>query len=202
MDPKQLREATRPEHEATEAKMPLGGSAFSRELYSEVLLTMLPIVEGWERFAEERAPEDLQPLLPARRRSHLLRQDLLTMGRGADLPPADGVPWAEVVGGDVGSPEFHASFLGALYVMEGSTLGGRFLARHVAGVLHLQPGEGTAYFEGHGQATGALWREVMEKLSEVPPEAASTVIAAARRSFQAFGDAMSRGFVDEGKTHG
>lgn len=201
MDPKLLREETRPEHEATEALMPLSGADFTRDLYAEVLQTMLPVVEGWERFAEQDAPADLRELLPARRRSHLLRQDLAALGVRVSGQKTEGVSWGEVVGASQEAPDFQAAFLGALYVMEGSTLGGRFLAKHVASVLGLSQGEATAYFEGHGASTGAMWREVTEKISGIPDTSGPVLIASAKRAFVAFGDAMRRGRFAMRLTH-
>ena len=86
-----------------------------------------------------------------------------------------------------------AAFLGAMYVMEGSTLGGRFLARHVETVLGLAPGRGDAYFQGHGEATGALWREVTARISEVPEALSPVLVGAAKRAFAAFGEALRAG---------
>src|SRR5579875_2795412 len=155
MDPRRLREATRAEHEATEALMPLGGADLTREGYAEVLRILEPLVRGWEVWAERNAPADLREMVVRRRRSQWLRADLETMGA---RPAADGgfvVDWDAVVrggGGTSGLAETHgrgfeAAFLGAMYVMEGSTLGGRFIARHVEAVLGLEPGQGDAYFQ-------------------------------------------------------
>ena len=50
-----------------------------------------------------------------------------------------------------------AAALGALYVMEGASLGGRVIARHVARDLALTPDTGLAFFHGYGDDTGARW---------------------------------------------
>ena len=47
-----------------------------------------------------------------------------------------------------------ATLLGAMYVMEGSTLGGQLIARHVELVLGLTAGQGNAHFRGHNERTG------------------------------------------------
>lgn len=51
-----------------------------------------------------------------------------------------------------------AAALGALYVLEGASLGGRVIARHVADALALTPDTGLAFFCGYGDATGEMWR--------------------------------------------
>ncbi len=126
----------------------------------------------------------------------MLRQDLETLGvRPAGGAEAAGqrIDWARVVGaGSQSEAGFEAGFMGALYVMEGSTLGGRFIARHVEQVLGLEPGRGDAYFQGHGEATGSLWRETTAAIAEVPEAQAEVVIAAAKRTFAAFGEAIRR----------
>ena len=60
--------------------------------------------------------------------------------------------------------------LGALYVVEGSALGGRQLAR---GLDHLFPPDETAgrrFFLGHGAQTSAVWRDYLAQLAAVPPD--------------------------------
>jgi heme oxygenase len=75
---------------------------------------------------------------------------------------------------------------GTLYVLEGSTLGGQLIARHLAATLGLGPETGAAGLVPHGTQTGALWREfrtLMDQAAaqrEIEPDA---VIAAARFAF-------------------
>ncbi len=64
--------------------------------------------------------------------------------------------------------------------------GGRLIARHLEPTLGLVDGQGDAYFRGHGEATGALWRETAEAISAVPEIYAETLIDTARRTFTAF----------------
>lgn len=194
MDLRHLREATRPEHEATETAMPLMDSQLTLETYKAVLGALLPLLRGWERWAAAQAPEALRPLLAARQRSALLEHDLRALGGVgiAEISEAASVDWTRVVLGPedlrsvLSSSAFTAGFLGAFYVIEGSTLGGRLIARHLEPVLHLAPGEGDAYFRGHGDATGLLWREVTDAITAVPAQDAALVIEAAKRTFTAY----------------
>ena len=159
MDLQLLREETRPEHEATEAAMPLMGPGLTLDTYKTVLGTLLPILRGWETWAESAAPESVRPLLAARRRSHLLEADLRALGE--PVPPSqqlweEPIDWTSVVNGkdpnqtSRSEREFEAAFLGAFYVLEGSTLGGRMIARHIQPMLGLEDGQGDAYFRVHG----------------------------------------------------
>lgn len=197
MDLRRLREETRPEHEATEALMPLTAPGLTLATYTEVLRLLLPVLRGWEAWAAHFAPPALRPLLAARRRSHWIEQDLLALGdsrRAFEASLDEPVPWSAVIGADArnggsgaSGSAFEAAFLGALYVMEGSTLGGRYIARHVEEALRIEPGQGDAYFRGHEEQTGALWRETTATLAAVPDELTEIVIAAAKRTFGAFG---------------
>lgn len=68
--------------------------------------------------------------------------------------------------------------LGAQYVVEGSALGGRGLARQLDDLLGSGVIAGRRFFTGHGSATGAVWREYLARLSAVPsvgPERAAVV---------------------------
>lgn len=76
--------------------------------------------------------------------------------------------------------------LGALYVLEGSTLGGQLIARHLQATLGIGPTTGAAHVVPHGAETGTLWRDFRLALDE-GAEAAQfdpdAVITAARHAF-------------------
>ena len=62
------------------------------------------------------------------------------------------------------------AIFGSMYVMEGSTLGGRFIAPHVAQMLSLGQGQGNAYFEGYGARTGSMWNAFRDTAAASVPE--------------------------------
>lgn len=47
--------------------------------------------------------------------------------------------------------------IGCLYVLEGATLGGQVISRHLA-KLGIGPGNGGRFFHGYGTRTGAMWK--------------------------------------------
>lgn len=51
-----------------------------------------------------------------------------------------------------------AEALGMMYVLEGSTLGGRVLYKHINQTLGLTEENGASYFWGYGAKTGILWK--------------------------------------------
>jgi heme oxygenase len=96
--------------------------------------------------------------LEARARSSMLTADLVSLGvnRGSlsALPQCAGLR----------APKSAAEFMGALYVVEGSTLGGLHLARAVQPLLMSNSNEGRSFFLGYGNHHGAMWRAFLAAL--------------------------------------
>ena len=182
MDVDALRALTRDEHERTEAQVSLMDDNLTPAQYADVLRRFYPPVRGWELWAERGAPEAYRPLLAARQRSGMLAADLSFWG-AEPLPEALGEAWFAEFAGEAG-------FMGAMYVVEGSTLGGQYIARRLEERFGLAPGEGDAYFRGYGEATGARWREVKAALAALPAEQLPEVVGAAKRMFGVFGAAL------------
>jgi heme oxygenase len=78
--------------------------------------------------------------------------------------------------------------LGCLYVMEGSTLGGRFIARRLHEHLGLTPASGAAFFHGYGEETGSRWKAFQQALVRysAATENEFAVIGAAEETFSKF----------------
>lgn len=114
--------------------------------------------------------------LAERRRTPLLRDDLRWLGLSAEVPRAPLPPLRDT-----------AEAMGALYVAEGSTLGGRHLARALDGLL--PPGEdGRRFLLGHGARHGAMWRDVCAAIERcgTTPVARAAMVAGAVATFAAF----------------
>ena len=161
--------------------MPLMVEDLDRDSYVRCLRRAHGLVAAWEGWSCGCSPEWMHSLLENRRRQGLLERDLA---------------WFGVVQLDAARPAMperkdDASLLGSMYVMEGSTLGGQFIAKHVEEVLGLNRGEGDAYFRGHGERTRRMWKEfcvvLRTRTSESETEA---VVAGAKAMFRAFGDWM------------
>ena len=138
--------------------------------YAQVLQVLDAFLAGWEpRVASALSPQ-WQSWLHARSRRRFLQQDLRTLG----IPAAAPAPLAPFTG--------QAAAWGSIYVMEGSALGGRFIARSLA---HGGLQQGIAYFQGWGEATGAMWREVRGLLASelASPGALAQACEAARQTF-------------------
>jgi len=183
MDLDRLRRETQQEHLATEQAMPVMAPGLTPELYIKVLLNLHQLVCGWETWTTHHAPADLTGMVQERQRGHLIEQDLLSLGAAIPQQIAP-FPAEDIPGLRVGAPEFCPSFLGAMYVMEGSTLGGQHIARHLEAVFDQHPCTCNAYFRGYGHETGALWQAFREVMLALPAEDEVHAIAAAKAMFR------------------
>lgn len=114
--------------------------------------------------------------LSPRRRLAALDTDLAALGLDEAAREALPVPAAPALDGE-------GAAFGALYVLEGSTLGGVVIGRHVGG-LH---GEAAplAYYAGRGREAGPLWRTFRERLDGLPPAQEAAAFAAGIATFEA-----------------
>lgn len=78
------------------------------------------------------------------------------------------------------------SLLGYLYVLEGSTLGGKVLQPHVSRTLNLASLPGTEFLNSYGSAVGANWEQFTLRMNAAVPDAAiqERLVQAARQAFE------------------
>lgn len=79
-----------------------------------------------------------------------------------------------------------AAKLGAMYVVEGSALGGRGLARNLHGLLGDDTLAGRRFFASDGADTGRVWRTFLDELGAVPAANRRIVIDSAVATFGSF----------------
>jgi heme oxygenase len=180
-----LREATAERHDAIERLLGLK-APFGLAHYGRVLQGFGSFLAAWEpRVARELHGQPFEPWFQAGRRLPLLQDDLrvlgLSRGPAADafVPALGGVPEA----------------LGSLYVLEGSALGGQFIAARAKKLLGLTPERGAAYFHGAGAGTAARWREFQQLLATHLDGDAQACERAARASAATF-DGLTALFQD------
>lgn len=171
-----LRAATRLAHDRLEAETGLMSRPFDRAAYRRQLERFHGFWQGWQPAVATllRDEEFLRP----RRRLHLLAADLLSLGLAPDAIAA--LPACR-------PPELGcaAAAMGSLYVMEGSTLGGRLILRHVE--RHLGLSGGGSYFTGYGDRTGAMWRSFLARLDQWPAAEAERIVCGAKATFEQLG---------------
>lgn len=59
-----------------------------------------------------------------------------------------------------------ASSIGAMYVTEGSTLGGQIIAKMISRQLNIPPDNGFAFFNAYGDETPAKWKKFKEIINQ------------------------------------
>jgi heme oxygenase len=169
-----LRAATRQDHDRLEGSLGLLDEGLGLDGYRNVLARFHGFWRGWEPRVAELLRD--AALTEPRRRQHLLAQDLAALGMTkAELTALPVCPPPSLDGA--------AAALGSLYVMEGSTLGGAVIRRHVARRLGLDRDSGCAYFSGYGAATGAMWRSFLARLDAQPAAEAERIAAGASATF-------------------
>jgi heme oxygenase len=175
-----LRHATRADHERVDrlfSSLDLTRKADYRLFLVAQAAAHLPVEEAIEAAGAQALLGDW----PERRRAHLLREDLADLG--AEIPPALEAP---------ALPDA-ASVFGAIYVLEGSRLGGALLKRGLPAGLPKR-------FLDAEQAPGA-WRKLLAKLDEFvyAPEQLEAAGKAARQVFMRF-EAAGRRYLETVRT--
>ncbi|WP_350226653.1 biliverdin-producing heme oxygenase [Naasia aerilata] len=173
-----LRSANKGLHEDVEEQVGLPGTVRSRADYVALLQGLLGFHSSLE---QELAAPRWQPEwaslgldLGDYRRSPLIRQDLVELGEPAD----------SAAGEPIGVTTFPQA-LGALYVAEGSSLGGRFLAPQFLDAVGPVP---VAFFQSEGRGHPDPWRTLRAAIDGYGEAGADgdDVVAGARIAFEAF----------------
>lgn len=160
-----LRAATADRHRRLEDDLDLLADDLTPERWSAALRRLLAVVEPLEG-AIDAGPPPIDDWA-VRRRAALLRAD----AGDPEVAPSPVLP-------DVSTP---ARALGALYVLEGSTLGGRVVSAHVRRVLG--PAAGTRWFTAYGDDAPVRWAAFRRAASD--GHDVDELVAAATTTFDA-----------------
>ena len=173
-----LRAETRSEHDAIEQSLDLIGDDLTLSNYRHRLEQFYGFYQPLED-QMRRLDNWLAPWLDAKERvkTPLLAQDLRTLGcKSLDsLPRCSHLPALESAAG----------YFGCMYVLEGSTLGGQVISRHICEKLGVTSLSGGRFFEGYGRRTGFMWQQFRVAISEfaTTSDTQDQVVAAARSTF-------------------
>jgi heme oxygenase len=166
----QLRSHTQPYHEALEQNafnQALTAGRITAAVTERFLGKLYGFLLPYEtRLRQHAWAPEWQ--IERRQRAHLIAQD---------LPAAPALPLCSAL-----PPlDTRAQLLGALYVLEGSTLGGQVITRQLA-----QAGITTrTYFTGYAEQTGPMWKAFCQLLAaEATDSNQADIVAAAVLTFQ------------------
>lgn len=200
--PQRLKLETRPHHERAERAVRLMDPHLTAEAYRR----HLEALHGFYGPMEATLAERLGTALPALRAHErwklpLLEKDLASLGHTpaslARLPRAARPPLLP------GVPEA----LGGFYVLEGATLGGQLLLRHLTRHFEGQAVGDFVFFRAYGEAVGPMWKAFSEALTRASAEAASRdfddrVVQGAKDTFAGFEAWLLQEAGDATSTHG
>jgi len=179
-----LREETVQHHSAIESQMPLLDPQMSPSTYRHLLARF------WGYYAplEDRLRTELEIYWPDqeykcsdRVKVPHLEKDLRVLGESLDpLERCTNLP-------ELNTP---AQVLGCLYVIEGATLGGQIISKHLLANLGLGIDNGAAFFNGYGANSGNQWqsfRLFLTKNAE-PINQDDAIVASANETFITLGE--------------
>lgn len=177
-----LKEATKEQHDALENVVDVMNRMFTRDDYKELLTKFYSFYVA----IEPKLPVDELRShgfnVDERRKLPLLERDLDTLGILESVRESNGtqasVPELDTV----------AKAFGSIYVMEGATLGGQVITRHLAQHLGLTPESGGSFFNSYGKMVGPMWKQFGEAITAFAEKANADdeIVETARQTFDSF----------------
>jgi len=182
-----LRQSTHAAHIALNHHPVLSGiihAGYPIARYQALLAAYLPLYIGLEKAIEQFISQhpstfDYAP----RRKRDLLASDLQFFGYSATpltlpVPPI----------------ESQAELIGVLYVIEGSTLGGDFIARLITQNMSIDAGRGGEFFNVYGAKTEERWQEFCTFIESCEHDTTFSETAAQRAisTFELFRQVLDR----------
>ncbi|MCD8742283.1 biliverdin-producing heme oxygenase [Mucilaginibacter roseus] len=181
-----LKEETKTYHHQTEVALIGRIKAISdKEDYASLLKMFYGYFGGLEKHIDNAIDTSLMDDYHQRRKTSAIAEDLEALN--ADVP-------AVAEGGDLPEITSHLQALGALYVIEGSTLGGKIISKMIAQKLDPLHGEALSFFNSYGDDTMKMWNSFKEKMNNQAQTEAekATVTESANNTFRHFADWIAR----------
>jgi heme oxygenase (biliverdin-IX-beta and delta-forming) len=176
----QLKNATEHSHQQLEKQLVLKMKSIrSKDEYAELLQLFYTYFGGLEDSINRYISAAHLSDYAQRRKTEALATDIKDLG---------GLPRPKAGGSDLPQLQNHLQAFGALYVIEGSTLGGQIISKMMAKQLNLQEDTGLGFFKGYGEASMQMWETFKQALNAQAGTAADeeTVIKAADETFKKF----------------
>jgi heme oxygenase (biliverdin-IX-beta and delta-forming) len=191
----QLRHSTAASHQALEenaCSIALMSNAVTLEQYAIYLNRLLPFVKGFE----EQVFPGLQRYitdLDERRKLHFLRSDLLLSGAAEQDDPSLNEAFFRHHYPD------KASSFGGMYVLEGSTLGGKIITKHLQQSLGEKVAGKTSYLNPYGEQAGSRWKNFLQLLQTVANESnnEAAIITGALSTFSILDSLLSNSTLNK-----
>jgi heme oxygenase len=179
-----LRAVSAPQHKAVEAAAALPQSINTLADYAACLGRFLSIVAPLEDHLgsfDEWGGAGVH--LASRSRTQALQADLIALSINQDQIRRLHIP----------RPASFAAAFGALYVLEGSTLGGKLILKSATSRLGPAISGAAAFFGGHGENSGLMWikfKNALDYFGRTRPEQQALVAEGAKQTFRHFASAL------------
>ena len=166
---KHLKEATHSRHAALESRLPLIDAHLPRQAYREFVHLFFGYYEPLEeKLMAHTCWESIDFDYTERRKTPRLAQDLIALGDSAEamqnLARCQNLPVLCNPG----------QVLGYLYVMEGATLGGQIISRHLSSNLGLSATSGASFLVATARKPAAAGKLFAPCCKPMQPKAATT----------------------------
>jgi heme oxygenase len=173
-----LKEKTKSYHDTIE-KNPYAVALFRQRFDNAALMPYLIKFWGFHLPIEERLGAFIEWEthnfdFSKRRKLSLLKKDLLSLG--LSLEQIENIPLCT----DLPELNSFAHALGAMYVLEGSTLGGRVILQHMQKTIE----RGCAYFDSYGEETPSMWKEFCNLLGSYSSNQEDEILSAAVQTYE------------------
>jgi heme oxygenase len=176
-----LKSATRTRHVALESRTVLLNKDLSHSNYSKCLQRFWGYYAPLEKhLLEYPAWQETGLVYDNRYKTSQIEQDLLALGVTQNalktIPQCNTLPELKTT----------AQLFGCLYVLEGATLGGQIISKHLNASLGLMPDSGGSFFAGYGQKTGSQWKAFCACLTAFSTQTGSNdeIVDSANKTFQ------------------
>ena len=175
----QLKNETKEAHQSLEKLLiPYIKQTNTTETYSRLLEMFYGYMKPVEELIDQHVEKSKIPAYSDRRKAESLLDDLKYWGKN-DIPQL-----AEQL------PEInnYNQAIGAMYVFEGSTLGGKIINKILMGNLGKETPEGFSFYNGYGEQSQAMWGSFTGALNnaELSETDRQEIVAAANDTFIKF----------------
>lgn len=171
-----IRSASQHEHTRLERTLfPYLERIETKDEYTRLLKAFYGYLWPVQQLVVKHIKENMMPDIGQRRNAALILGDLEELGANGDIVLCTCLP----------KIDSHAAALGALYVMEGSTLGGKI----ISGMISEKLGTNAAlnFFNGYRENTGKMWKAFLANLaSNENQDHNGTIVESVSETFSLF----------------
>lgn len=184
-----LKAETLPQHQNTEDTVDLMREDFTLEEYKNLLMRFYGFYKPFEAKMREAIGENpIELNHDERLNTPRLEQDLKHFGLSdeeiSNIRLSENLP-------ELSSQE---RIFGSLYVIEGSTLGGQVISRHLKQKFDIDAENGAAFFSGYCKETGTMWKSFGEAITNFAEQSENhdEIINGAKDTFEKIGKSLEK----------